>query len=366
MGLPSDWYIDKGEANQAIASQQQFGQEAMKLLLELMKKQPEKKKPEEEKVLDVEVLDPIPISNPALPPEAGEIIDAQVLYENPALPASEVPILAAVATEPTIALPSFTHRPEQIAADTAQMLVNELGTDGIYDAEGYSIRRDDYRSQVPVAVGGATMQMEQTIYRVWDNDQHEILVFRDAGPGQGYDLLRNEMLPQDTNALLKARIGIEREGLDQIMADSTFNKQIGSLGALAPIGSQAANFAHYALDGYESNTVKTPKYKISRDSQGNVTIAENLSTAQKIANKVMGKPAYTTGTDGAPATAETIHNPSGKVLLRTEEGRVATFNMAAKDHQAFGKLFEASMDRPLNQVVAPPSRSAEPQIVVRF
>jgi hypothetical protein len=358
MGLPSDWYIDKGEANQAIASQQQFGQEAMKLLLELMKK-----KPKEEKVHQGEHIPPNPVANPALPAEPGEIIDAQVLYENPELPASEIPVLAAaVVTEPMIALPSFTHRPEQIAADTAQMLVNELGTDGVYDAEGYSIRRDDYGSQVPVAVGGATMQMEQTLYRVWDDDQNEILVFRDAGPGQGYDLLKNALLPDDTDALLKARYNIEREGLDQIMGDPTFNKQIGSLGDLAPIGSQAANFAHYVLDGYEANTIKTPKYEISRDPEGNITIAENPSTAQKIANKVMGKPAYTPGTDGAPATAETIHNPSGKVLLRTEEGRVATFNMAAKDHQAFGRLFSTSMDKPLNQVVAPPTRSAKPQI----
>jgi hypothetical protein len=357
MGLPSDWYIDKGEANQAISQQQQFGQEAMKLLLELMKK-----KPKEEKVHQGELIHPAPFPRPAIVPEPGEVIDAQVLYENPELPAVEMPALEPAVVPERMALPSFTHRPEQIAADTAQLLANQLGNEGIYDAEGYSIRRDDYGSEVPVAVGGATMQMDQTLYRVWDNDQNEILVFRDAGPGQGYDLLKNELLPEDTNALLQARYNIEREGLDQIMADPTFNKQVGALGELAPIGSQAANFAHYALDGYESNTIKTPKYEISRDPEGNITIAENPSTAQKIINKVMAKPAHTPGTDGTPATAETIHNPSGKVLLRTEEGRVATFNMAAKDHQAFGQLFTASMDKPLNQVVAPPIRTVKPQM----
>lgn len=345
MSLPSDWYIDKGEANQAMGNQQQFAQETMKILCELLKK-----KSKAEKVHQGELVDPKPVLKPMLAAEPAEVVDAQVLYEYPELPAAK------------LSLPSFTHRPEQIAADTAQLLVDQLGDDGVYNAEGYSIRRDDYASQVPVAAGGGTMQMGDTLYRVWDNDQHEILVFRDAGPGQGYELLKNEMLPEDTNALLKARYGIEQQGLDQIMSDSTFNKQVGHLGELAPIGSQAANFAHYALDGYDSNTVSTPKYQISRDPEGNVTIAENPSTAQKIANKVTGKSAYTPGTDGAPATAETIHNPIGKVLLRTEEGRVATFNMAAKDHQAFGKLFTASMDKPINQVVAPPTRSAKPQI----
>jgi hypothetical protein len=164
-------------------------------------------------------------------------------------------------------------------------------------------------------------------------------------------------------SLLKARLGIEKaKGLANVVADPTFATQVQALGDLAPAGAQAANFAHYALDAYEGNTMKTPKYTMSRDEQGNVTIARNPPIEQKLAQKIRVKPAHTTATSGTPATADVANNPTGQVLLKTEEGRVEVFAMTANDQSNFAKMFHQSQSQPLNQPVEVLTRSRKPQL----
>jgi hypothetical protein len=358
MGLPTDWYVNSGEANQAVASQHQMAQEFAKIMLELMRRS---RLNQTEKVHEGELQNLIPADE--LAPAPGEIIDAQLLYENPELAANEIPLIEPELIPDRPTLPSFQHRPDQIAADTAQMLVEELGHDGVYQAEKYTIERLDQVTPIQVSIGNATMQAEETIYRVFDADHQEILKFRDAGPDAGYDILKDDLGADDMETLLKARLGIEKaKGLANIVADPTFDAQIQALGDLAPAGAQAANFAHYALDGYEGNTMKTPKYTMSRDEQGNVTISRNPPIEQQLAQKIRVKPAHTTATSGTPATADVANNPTGQVLLKTEEGRVEVFAMTANDQSNFAKMFNQSQSQPLNQPVAAPTRSRKPQL----
>jgi hypothetical protein len=361
MGLPTDWYVNSGEASQATANHHQMAQECAKIMLELMRRARLNQKEKVEKVHEGELQDPLPQDQ--LAPEPSDILDAQVLYEIPELTTHEIPLIEPELIPDRPALPAFQHRPEQIAADTAQILVEELGHDGIYHAEKYTIERIDQVTPIAVSIGNATMQAEETIYRVLDRDDQEIFKFRDAGPDAGYDILQDELGVDDMAALLKARLGIEQEkGLDNVVGDPTFETQVKALGDLAPAGSQAANFAHYALDGYEGNTMKTPKYTMSRDGQGNVTIVRNPPIEQQLADKIRVKPAHTTATSGTPATADVSHNPTGQVLLRTEEGRVEVFAMTAKDQSNFAKMFSQSQSQPLNQPVNSPPRSRKPQL----
>jgi hypothetical protein len=361
MGLPSDWYVNSGEASQATSSQHQMAQELAKIMLELMRRVRLNQKEKVEKIHEGELQDPLPQAE--LAPEPGDILEAQLLYEMPELPTHEIPLIEPELIPDRPELPAFQHRPEQIAADTAQILVEELGRDGIYQAEKYTIERLDQVTPIQVAIGNATMQAEETIYRVLDPDNEEIFKFRDAGPDAGYDILQDELGVDDMAALLKARLGIEQEkGLHNVVSDRTFETQVKALGDFAPAGSQAANFAHYALNGYEGNTMKTPKYTMSRDEQGNVTIARNPPIEEQLTHKVRVKPAHTTATSGTPATADVSHNPTGQVLLRTEEGRVEVFAMTAKDQSNFAKMFSQSQSQPLNQPVNSPPRSRKPQL----
>jgi hypothetical protein len=357
MALPSDWYIDKGEAGQSISQQHQFAQDTARLMIELMRllrKQAAVAAPVQGELLDPEMSSVLDATWPS------EMIEAQVLYEQPELSGVAIPLIEPEIIPDQPILPSLQHRPEQVAADTAQMLVEQLGDHGIYQAEGYTIKREERPVAIVIADGTTNLQADEIIYRLWDKADNEILQFRDAGRDRGYDILKNEMLPEDLSAILKARLGIETEqGLGNIIADPTFDKQVNALGDMAPAGSQAANFANYAMNGYEANTLTTPKYKIGRDQQGNVTIHKNPLIEPKIAHRVRTKSAYTAGT---PATAETIHNPSGQVLLRTEGGRVAVFNMGGRDRQNFAQLFSAAQDKPLNSIATPPTKSARPVI----
>jgi hypothetical protein len=360
MSLPTDWYIQSGEANHAAAEQHQFAQETAKLILEIMR-QARLHQPQRQIVQEVELLDP---ASPTTE-ESSTVMDAQLLDDRPAITGVDLPVIEPELMPDRPALPSIQHRPEQMAADTVQILIDRLGVEDIYCAESYTIQRQTQIVPIDLPTAdGATMQAEAVIYRMIDAKQHEIFVFRDAGEAAGYDILQDELGLADMQAILNARLGIEREkGLENIMTDPTFAAQVTALGAFAPVGAQAVNFAHYALDGYDGNTMKTPQYTMSRDAQGNVTIWRNPPIEQQIGMKrVTVKPAHTPGMAGAPTTTDIANNPTGQVLLRTEEGRVEIFAMSAKDQHNFAKMFEAASSRPLNRQVAVPTRVAKPQL----
>jgi hypothetical protein len=198
MALPSDWYIDKGEAGQSISQQHQFAQDTAKLMIELMRLL--RQRASASAPVQGELLNPKP---PLVLDAVGqpEILEAQVLYDRPELGGVEIPLIEPEIITDQPVLPSFQHRPEQIAADTAQMLVEQLGNHGVYQAEGYTIKREERPVAIRVSDGNANLYADEIIYRVWDQADNEILQFRDAGSDRGYDILKNEMLPEDLSAI---------------------------------------------------------------------------------------------------------------------------------------------------------------------
>jgi hypothetical protein len=359
MGLPSDWYVNSGEASQAISQQNQLTGEIAKILLEIARRaRLNARTAYPSELVELMPMAEFPAADPAI-----EVIDAQLLYDNPELASRELPLIESEIIPDVLALPSFQQRPEQIAADTIRQLTDELGDRGVYPTEAYTLRRSEQIVPIVTPTGeGAQMQAEETIYQVFDQQNREIFAFRDAGPNQGYDIMTNELGHEATLNLLNARQQIEAsQGIAPMMSDPTFKPQLSALGDFAPAGSQAANFAHYALDGYEGNTMKTPRYTLSRDDSGNVTITRNST----LADRIRVKPAKTVATSGAPATTDVANHPNGQVLLKTAEGRVQIFNMNAQDRQGFAELFQSAQQKPLNQVLGEPQTPVSRRPIVR-
>jgi hypothetical protein len=359
MGLPSDWYVNSGEASQAISQQNQLTGEIAKILLEIARRaRLNARTAYPSELVELMPMAEFPATDPAI-----EVIDAQLLYDNPELASRELPLIESEIIPDVLALPSFQQRPEQIAADTIRQLTDELGDRGVYPTEAYTLRRSEQIVPIVTPTGeGAQMQAEETIYQVFDQQNREIFAFRDAGPNQGYDIMTNELGHEATLNLLNARQQIEAsQGIAPMMSDPTFKPQLSALGDFAPAGSQAANFAHYALDGYEGNTMKTPRYTLSRDDSGNVTITRNST----LADRIRVKPAKTAATSGAPATTDVANHPNGQVLLKTAEGRVQIFNMNAQDRQGFAELFQSAQQKPLNQVLGGPQAPVSRRPIVR-
>jgi hypothetical protein len=107
--------------------------------------------------------------------------------------------------------------------------------------------------------------------------------------------------------------------------------------------------------------MQTPRYTMSRDNSGNVTITRNST----LADRIHIKPAKTAATAGAPATTDVVNHPNGQVLLKTAEGRVQIFNMNAQDRQGFAALFQNAQQKPLNQVLGGPQAPASRRPIVR-
>ncbi|MBE9031468.1 hypothetical protein IQ266_17170 [filamentous cyanobacterium LEGE 11480] len=197
------------------------------------------------------------------------------------------------------------------------------------------------------------------------NQDNEIFAFRDAGPDRGYDILTNELGEQDTNNLLSARLRIEQQGgLADTLNDPTLDKQIAAMGDCATVGAHAAYVAHYALDGYNGNTIKTPRFTVSCDDQGNLTMTENPKHLQTNAagKKVIVKPAMTPGSAGEPATTDVVNNPTGKVTLKTENGRVTIFNLSNKDQTNFEQMFKTAKQKLLGRDAGTKISVPKPQL----
>jgi hypothetical protein len=359
MSLPSDWFVHSGDASQANSHLNRSSEEMAKIILEIARrlrlnlKSPDSKPPEAEPPLKLP-----PAENLVLYPAAIQAADHRLALEGKSNEAEPIPFIEAeLIPDRPLALPSIQHRPEQVAAQTVEQMVDALGDKGgIYQAEAYRMSRDTQRSSIELALGSAQMQVEETLYRVCDLDDNEIFTFRDAGPSKGYEIITNELGEQGLKDILYARQGIEaNRGLEKTMSDPTFTSQIEAMGNCAPAGSRVANFAHYALDGYDGNTIKTPRFSMSRDDQGNITVIRHPERLQTNAagKKVIIKPAMTPGTAGAPATTDVVNNPTGQVALKTEEGRVTVFNMKTADRANFTQIFDVAKQKPIGRDSTP-------------
>jgi hypothetical protein len=362
MSLPSDWFVNSGDASQANSQINRSSEEMAKIIFEIARrlrlnlKSPDSKTPEAESLPKLP-----PAKNLVLYPVSTQEGDQAQLNEADPIPFIEAELIP----DRPLALPGIQHRPEQVAAQTVEQMVDALGDQkGIYQAEAYRMSRDTQRTSIELALGGAQMQVEETLYRVCDRDDNEIFTFRDAGPSKGYEIITNELGEQGLKDILYARQGIEaNRGLEKTISDPTFTSQIDAMGNCAPAGARVANFAHYALDGYEGNTIKTPRFTMSRDDQGNITVTQYPERLQTNAagKKVIIKPAMTPGADGAPATADVVNNPTGQVALKTEDGRVTVFNMKTADRASFTQLFDTAKQKPIGRDSTPSRPIPKPQ-----
>jgi hypothetical protein len=165
MGLPSDWYVNSGEASQAISQQNQLTGELAKILLEIARRaRLNARKSDPGEWVELMPSIDLPAADPSI-----EVIDAQLLYESPELASRELPLIEPAIIPDVLVLPSFQQRPEQMVADTIRQLTDELGDRGVYPTEAYTLRRSEQIVPIATPTGeGARMQAEETIYQVFD------------------------------------------------------------------------------------------------------------------------------------------------------------------------------------------------------
>ncbi|MBE9031467.1 hypothetical protein IQ266_17165 [filamentous cyanobacterium LEGE 11480] len=142
-------------------------EEAARIILEIARRlrlnQKQRASSLDGELLQPETTMPIPEGQPLT-----DTIGVDALYERE-LPSAEIPLIEAeVIQDRPLALPSIQHRPEQVAAQTVEQMVDGLGENGVYQAESYTMTRDLQAMPINVASGGAQMQVEETIYRVYE------------------------------------------------------------------------------------------------------------------------------------------------------------------------------------------------------
>ena len=310
-------FVDRSDSSHAQSSYNHMTQEAAQLVIEilrLMELNSESRSPVFQGILlDKE---PQPSTTSSIPIE-GEIIDATAIEFLP--PPPKYHLTPGEGDElmmsPSPDLPPLApgQMAEQLIAGTIDRLVQQYGAEEGYQTEIYRVEKEADRT------------------RILDSRQREILSFEKIGIDD-YDISNNRMSSDQTTELLKVRLNLEDQGIDQITTN--FKTQTESLGNLALEGTESAFVADYLLQGYETNNAQFQTYQFNRDAEGNITITRNGILNQSHSPDTL-------------ATDDLTQNPSGHIVIRTSEGAIVEANLTAKDRHGFSQVGRYAKEHPI-------------------
>ena len=98
-----------------------------------------------------------------------------------------------------------------------------------------------------------------------------------------YEILEDNLTPEQRQQFIRAYDNIQKKSLDSIMADPTGNRQLDNLGALAPEGSKAIAFTHQNLSEQQKISgapgpnfqTETDRYRFSKENNA-ITITSQI------------------------------------------------------------------------------------------